>query len=101
MDIKSKMNLDLVSGIIKLIFSESKLLRPVNLGNPVEMKIIQIAKKLIKLIKSKSNIIYQSLSIDDPVEKNPDITLAKNKLSWIPKTPLEIGLLKTTEFLKL
>ncbi len=65
------------------------------------MKIIQIAKQLIKLTKSKSNIIYQSLLMDDSVQRNPDIILAKNKLLWRPKNPRDIGLLKTIDFLKL
>ena len=64
------------------------------------MKIIQIAKKLIRIIKSKSNIIYQLLLMDDLVQRNPDITLAKNKLSWIPKTSLDTGLIKTIDFFK-
>ncbi len=91
---------DLVSGIIKLTLSEAELSGPVNLGNPDEMKIIQIAKKIIQLTKSKSNITYQSLPMDDPVQRNPDITLAKNKLSWIPKTSLDTGLIKTIDFFK-
>ena len=65
------------------------------------MKIIQIAKKLIRIIKSKSNIIYQLLPMDDLVQRNPDITLAKKKLHWTPKKPRDIGLLKTIDFLKL
>ena len=64
------------------------------------MKIIQIAKKIIKVTKLKSNIIYRSLPMDDPVQRNPDITLAKNKLSWIPKTSLDTGLIKTIDFFK-
>ena len=65
------------------------------------MKIIQIAKKIIKVTKLKSIIIYRSLPMDDPVQRNQDITLGKNKLSWIPKTSLDIGLSKTIDFLKL
>ena len=64
------------------------------------MKIIQIAKKLIRIIKSKSNIIYQLLLMDDLVQRNPDITLAKNKLYWSPKNPQEIGLFKNNRFFK-
>ncbi len=91
---------DLVDGIIDLTLSKSKVAGPINLGNPVEMKIIEIAKKIIALTHSNSNLTFHSLPMDDPVQRNPDITLAKQELSWVPKTSLNSGLLKTIDFFK-
>ena len=64
------------------------------------MKIIQIAQKLIRIIKSKSNIIYQLLPMDDLVQRNPDITLAKKKIHWTLKKLRDIGLFKNNRFFK-
>ncbi len=91
---------DLVDGIINLTLSKSPLVGPVNLGNPEEIKIIDIAKKIIELTKSTSKISFHSLPMDDPMQRNPDISLAKDKLSWKPKITLDSGLLKTIDFFK-
>ncbi len=91
---------DLVDGIINLTLSTSPLVGPVNLGNPEEIKIIDIAKKIIELTKSTSKISFHSLPMDDPVQRNPDISLAKDKLSWKPIITLDSGLLKTIDFFK-
>ena len=91
---------DLVDGIINLTLSTSPLVGPVNLGNPEEIKIIDIAKKIIELTKSTSKISFHSLPMDDPMQRNPDISLAKDKLSWKPKITLDSGLLKTIDFFK-
>ena len=91
---------DLVDGIIDLTLSKLPLVGPVNLGNPEEIKIIDIANKIIELTKSTSKISFHSLPMDDPVQRNPDISLAKDKLSWKPKITLDSGLLKTIDFFK-
>lgn len=89
---------DLVAGIEKIIFST--LNEPVNVGNPNEMTIIGLAKKIIELTKSKSKITFQPLPVDDPKVRQPDITKIKTKLGWTPKISLEEGLLKTIDFFK-
>jgi UDP-glucuronate decarboxylase len=73
---------------------------PVNLGNPTEMTILDLAKKVIELTNSKSKITFNSLPVDDPVRRCPDISLAKEKLNWEPKVPLEEGLEKIVEYYK-
>lgn len=89
---------DLVSGYVKL--RESKISGPVNLGNPVEYDMIQLAKLVIKLTGSKSKLVYKELPVDDPKQRCPDITLAKSKLKWQPKVPLEVGLARTIDYFK-
>jgi len=71
---------------------------PVNLGNPVEFSILELAEKVIELTGSKSRIIYKPLPQDDPVRRCPDITLAEKELGWQPKMSLEVGLEKTVEY---
>lgn len=80
--------------------SADELTGPINLGNPVESTILGLAQKIIELTGSKSKIIFKSLPADDPKQRQPDITLAKEKLNWEPKTPLEDGLKKTIEYFK-
>lgn len=89
---------DMTDALIKLMNGE--IIGPVNLGNPCEMTILEIAKLIIKLCKSSSDIIFKELPLDDPVQREPDITLAKEKLGWQPVTPLEDGLIKTIEYFK-
>ena len=83
---------DLISGIFKMMSSEEKFIGPVNLGNPVEFKIIDLAKTIIKLTNSKSNIVNKELPTDDPIRRKPNISLAKNVLDWEPSFNLEEGL---------
>ena len=71
---------------------------PVNLGNPLESTIIEIAKAILSMTKSRSKIIFKSLPTDDPERRCPDITLAKKILNWEPKVSLEDGLEKTIEY---
>ena len=89
---------DLVEGIYKLMLSEVN--EPVNLGNPNEATILELAEKIIKLTKSKSKIIYKALPKDDPKLRCPDISRAKKVLSWKPGIELEKGLHKTIEWFK-
>ena len=91
---------DLISGIFKMVSSEEKFIGPVNLGNPVEFKIIDLAKTIIKLTNSKSNIVNKELPTDDPIRRKPNISLAKNVLDWEPSFNLEEGLKLTIDYFK-
>jgi len=89
---------DLVEGIIKMMNSGKDFVGPVNLGNPKEFTILELAKKIIKLTNSKSEIIYKPLPEDDPKQRQPNIELAHKKLKWEPKIQLEEGLIKTISY---
>ena len=89
---------DLVEGIFRL--SQSDIHDPVNIGNPYELKIIDLAKLIIKFTKSKSKIIYNPLPIDDPKLRQPDISRARKLLNWSPKVDLEKGLKETIEWFR-
>jgi len=88
---------DLVSGIIKMMKQDS-FIGPVNLGNPDEYKIIDLAKMIIELTGSKSKIVNKKLPEDDPKQRRPDITLAREKLGWEPAVSVKEGLLKTIKY---
>lgn len=87
---------DLIDGLYKLM--RSKVIGPINIGNPYEMNVLEMAEKIKKLTKSKSKIIHKPLPIDDPKVRQPDITKAKKLLHWKPKVDLDSGLAKTIEF---
>ncbi len=89
---------DLVDGIIRLM--ESDVNDPVNIGNPHEMTIEQIARAIIRLTGSGSQIVYRPLPEDDPKVRQPDITRARTLLKWEPKVALEEGLTRTLEYFK-
>jgi dTDP-glucose 4,6-dehydratase len=89
---------DLVDGIIRLM--NSNVNDPVNIGNPQEMTIEQIARMIIKLTGSKSNLVYRPLPEDDPKVRQPDITRARTLLGWEPKVGLEEGLTRTLEYFR-
>lgn len=89
---------DLIEGMVKMMENTSDFTGPVNLGNPTETTILDFAKYIIKLTNSKSKIIFLPLPGDDPTQRRPDITQAKNLLDWEPKVSLEAGLLKTIEY---
>ncbi len=91
---------DLVRGIVLMMNTPKGFTGPVNLGNPNEMTILELAKLIIKLTKSKSKIVYNSLPQDDPVRRKPNIDLAKKELSWEPKVGLDRGLKKTINYFK-
>jgi UDP-glucuronate decarboxylase len=88
---------DLVEGIL-LTMEKKNFSGPVNLGNPVEISIIQLAKEIIEMVGSKSKIINKELPVDDPKQRCPDIRLAKKELRWNPKFQREEGLKKTIEY---
>ncbi len=89
---------DMVDGLIKLMNSPEDVTGPVNLGNPEEITILELASKIIHLTNSRSEIIFEPLPTDDPKQRKPDITLAKEKLGWSPFVPLEEGLEKTIHY---
>jgi UDP-glucuronate decarboxylase len=86
---------DLIDGFLRLMQSGDGFTGPVNLGNPVEFNMIELAEQVKELTNSKSEIKYEPLPEDDPKQRQPDITLAKDKLGWEPKVPLREGLEKT------
>jgi UDP-glucuronate decarboxylase len=91
---------DLIEGWLRLMdHTPDDFTGPVNLGNPVEMPIKHLAEKVIELVGGKSKlVIARPLPVDDPLQRCPDITLARDKLKWEPKVPLEQGLKKTIEY---
>lgn len=91
---------DLLDGMISLMNTGDDFTGPVNVGNPNEFTILQLAEKIISLCNSSSKIVWEPLPSDDPMQRQPDITLAKNKLGWEPKVQLEEGLIKTIEYFK-
>src|SRR5579862_1850498 len=89
---------DLIDGIYRL--SKSTFHEPVNIGNPTEFTILDFAKLIIKLVGSKSQIVYEPLPVDDPKQRRPNITRAKELLGWEPKVKLEDGLKQTIEYFR-
>ena len=89
---------DLVEGMIKMMNNSQGFIGPVNLGNPSERTILDLAQKIIELTSSKSQIVFLPLPSDDPVKRKPDITVAKNKLGWEPKTGIMDGLKHTIKY---
>ena len=89
---------DLINGIEKLMNSSSKVIGPINLGNPTELSIKQIAYLIKEITNSKSKIIYKKLPLDDPKNRKPDISQAKKKLGWEPEVKFKDGLIKTINY---
>ncbi|MDA0692665.1 MAG: SDR family oxidoreductase [Nitrospinae bacterium] len=89
---------DLIEGIYRLVMSDMN--DPVNIGNPREMTIKEMAEKILQATQSKSKILYTSLPVDDPKVRQPDITLAKKILNWEPQVGLDDGLSTTLEYFK-
>lgn len=91
---------DMIDGIIKMMQSPDDVTGPINLGNPEERSILEVAELIIKLCKSRSRIIFLPLPEDDPIRRRPDISFAKRIISWTPKISLEEGLEKTIEYFR-
>ncbi|HAI73851.1 MAG TPA: NAD-dependent dehydratase [Candidatus Moranbacteria bacterium] len=92
---------DLVSGMIKMMDNEQDFIGPVNLGNPHEFTIKELAEKVLAMIpESSSKLVFKDLPQDDPKQRQPDITLAKKELNWEPTIQLEDGLKKTIEYFR-
>jgi dTDP-glucose 4,6-dehydratase len=89
---------DLVDGILRLMASPTN--EPVNIGNPHELTIEEIARTIVRLVDSKSRLVYRELPVDDPKQRRPDITRAKTLLGWEPRVSLEQGLLNTVGYFR-
>ena len=89
---------DQIEGLYRLLMSNYVL--PVNIGNPDEISILDFAKEVVKLTNSHQKIVYKPLPQDDPLQRQPDITLAKKVLNWEPKTLREVGMKKTYQYFK-
>ena len=91
---------DLVDGIYKLLTLAKPIVTPLNLGNPNEFTVLELAKLIIKITGSNSKIIYKSLPQDDPMQRRPDISKANELLRWEPKIQLKEGIEKTAHYFK-
>jgi UDP-glucuronate decarboxylase len=91
---------DLVDALIRLMATDDAVTGPMNLGNPREFTMLQLAQLVVKHVGSKSKIVHKPLPSDDPKQRRPDISLAKEKLGWEPTTPLEAGLEKTIAYFR-
>jgi len=86
--------------MVRMMSTEDEFIGPVNLGNPNEFSILELAEKVIHLTGSKSKLVFKPLPHDDPKQRQPDITLAKEKLGWQPTIELEDGLKYMIEYFK-
>jgi UDP-glucuronate decarboxylase len=91
---------DLIDGIVRMMDSRAEFVGPVNLGNPVEFTMIELAERVLKLTGSKSKLVKRPLPTDDPRQRKPDIGLAKQELDWTPSVALEDGLRETIAYFK-
>jgi UDP-glucuronate decarboxylase len=91
---------DLVRGLIKMMNAHSAITGPINLGNPSEFTMLELAEKVINLVGAKSNIVFKPLPQDDPRQRRPDIKIARQKLEWEPYIPLDEGLKMTISYFR-
>lgn len=91
---------DLIEGFVRMMNSEPGFTGPVNIGNPNEFSMLELAEKVLRLVGGKSKLAYHPLPTDDPRQRQPDISLAKDKLSWAPEVQLEDGLKETVEYFR-
>ena len=91
---------DLIDGFVKLMASSDHVTGPINLGNPGEFTMLELAENILRLVNSRSKLTFKPLPEDDPRQRQPNITLAKDKLDWHPKVNLEDGLKKTIDYFK-
>ena len=91
---------DMIDGLIRMMGTPKGFLGPVNLGNPAEFTILELAEILIRMTGSRAKIVFKPLPQDDPTQRKPDITLAQKKLGWQPHVPLKEGLAKTIEYFR-
>ncbi len=91
---------DLIEGMTRLMNTHDEFIGPVNVGNPNEFTILELAEKVLMLTGSKSKLIFMPLPEDDPLQRQPDISLAKKELGWKPEIQLEEGLKKTIEYFR-
>lgn len=91
---------DLIDGFLKLMETDDAVTGPINLGNPVETPVIELAEKILGLTKSRAKLEFRSLPVDDPVQRCPNIELARRTLAWEPRVPLEEGLKETIAYFR-
>ena len=91
---------DLINGMIKMMENSQDFIGPVNLGNPSERTILDLAKLIIEQTEAKSKIIFKDLPSDDPIQRKPDVTLAKKMLDWTPEVDIKLGLEKTINYFR-
>jgi UDP-glucuronate decarboxylase len=91
---------DLIDGMLRLMDSDDAVTGPINIGNPGEFTMLELAEAVIRLSKSKSKLTYMPLPADDPKQRKPDITQARNVLGWEPKVQLEDGLKETIAYFR-
>ncbi len=91
---------DLIEGMIRMMATEDDFIGPVNIGNPNEFSMLQLAEKVIELTRSKSRVVFKPLPHDDPKQRQPDITQAREKLGWSPTIELEEGLIRMIEYFR-
>jgi len=89
---------DLIDGLVRLMATPDAVIGPVNIGNPGEFTILELAKMVIEMTGSRSKVVHRAKPEDDPRQRRPDISLAQEKLGWKPKTPLKEGLTKTVAY---
>jgi UDP-glucuronate decarboxylase len=91
---------DMIEGFVRMMATERGFIGPVNLGKPAEFTILELAEKVLKLVGSKSKLVFRPLPVDDPKQRQPDITLANAKMDWMPKVNLEDGLKETVHYFR-
>jgi UDP-glucuronate decarboxylase len=91
---------DLIDGLVRMMNAPDDFIGPVNIGNPNEFSILELANKIIALTGSTSKIVHRPLPEDDPLQRQPNIDLAKERLGWEPKTQLAEGLERTIKYFK-
>ena len=91
---------DMIRAFVVFMATPATITGPINLGNPVEFSILDLAEKIIRLTGTKSNIVFRPLPEDDPIQRKPDTSLAREKLGWEPIIDFDEGLYRTIEFFK-
>ena len=91
---------DMINGLTAMMNTPDEVTGPVNLGNPTEISVLQLAEEIIKLTKSNSKIVFKPLPKDDPIQRRPDISKAQNILKWVPEISLEEGLTNTIQYFR-
>jgi UDP-glucuronate decarboxylase len=91
---------DMVDGLVRMMNASEDFIGPINIGNPTEYSILEMAEKILAATGSKSKIVFKPLPQDDPMKRRPDISLAQKQLGWKPNTDLEEGLIRTIEYFK-
>ena len=89
---------DLLDGMIKMMATPDEFTGPINIGNPNEFSMLELANEILEITNSKSTITFKALPADDPTQRQPDISMAKRELNWVPKIQLREGLIKTIEY---